>query len=935
MTFSPEIQGLRGVAVLLVVVFHALPVALPGGYVGVDVFFVISGYLITGILFGEYSRHGKVDIAYFYARRIRRLMPAAAAVVAAVLLVLPWLPALYWEASARQALASLFYCQNWYLSLQALDYLGAEEAASPFQHFWSLSIEEQYYALWPLLIALGAIVLRVPARHAFSYFAALLLLIGAGSLAWSVWLTEQARAAAYFSTFTRAWELALGGALAITTSWRGLATRWRARLAVAGLFAILLAGFGYDRNTPFPGIAALLPTAGAALIIVSSAGEPASRAISLLRSGVLRYLGDISYSLYLWHWPVVIVAGVAAAGLGRVSRAGIIIALSIGVAHLSKRYIEDPGRGAPQATAFVRRSLIAGALLVSLPAALAVGWLGFIATKQERLAAVGQAIGSAALSRALMTVVDDKPEAYDIGCHANQRAEVPSLCRYGERGSGKRVMLIGDSHALQWTPAFRALAMQRGWDLVVMTKSACAFGPVAILDSDNNRYHACEAWNRGAMQMIQAFDPSLVVVTQSRGHRAYGTNTEAASSSRLVSGLEELWERLIAEDRRVVALRDTPWMAVNVPECLAINLHHPAWCDRPRSEVAPTADDDEPVWAAASRMPQVIALDFTDAICHADVCPAIRDGYIVWRDPHHLTASYARHLAGAVADAINRAGVVVGEGDVTAQEASARLKAASVAAASLPAHLTGACYNVDEAHSPGCVVGDTQSTREVLLVGDSRAGQWLDALDRFGRENGYRVRHIALQDCILGGPTRLQDQSARDAARCEQAHATVRDYLSRHGIAALLLSQSVGYKLKDFADWRSNSARLRQHAAAFVDGLETGPAPVVVFADTPRFSVHVPHCISTNRELSSLACRTTRRYALDSKRFDPLVALAAQRADIRALNFFDDICGPEYCEPVDRESGLVKYRNKYLLTPQYVDLLYDTFEGRLNGALQR
>jgi peptidoglycan/LPS O-acetylase OafA/YrhL len=364
--FRTDIQGLRAVAVLLVLAFHLWPDTVTGGYVGVDVFFVISGFLITAHLLEHPPRRGR-DLLEFWGRRIRRLLPAAflVLIVTAIASRL-FAPETQWASIAGQTIASALYVQNWVLASNSVDYLAAAEPPTPVQHYWSLSVEEQFYLVWPILL-LAAFWLAWRARLGPVLIVRVTMLIVIAASVWfSITATAADPASAYFITPTRVWELAVGGFVATHPGlgrWRlpGAARRAGSEaglpalavdgVAWVGLVALLVAAFVITADTPFPGSAALLPVLGTALVILAAAGGPASPA-RILRIRPIQHLGDTSYSIYLWHWPLIVLWPDVIGPIGPID-AAVIIALTIGLATLSKVFVEDRFRFAPRMQALV------------------------------------------------------------------------------------------------------------------------------------------------------------------------------------------------------------------------------------------------------------------------------------------------------------------------------------------------------------------------------------------------------------------------------------------------------------------------------------------------------------------------------------------------------------------------------------------------------
>jgi peptidoglycan/LPS O-acetylase OafA/YrhL len=361
--YRGDIQGLRAVAVVLVLLSHTGLAFLPGGFVGVDVFFVISGFLITRLLVTEWERTGRISLTGFYARRAKRLLPAAGLVLAvSMLLTLFFLPKTRWAETGWDVVASGLYAMNWRLAEQAVDYLATGDAPSILQHYWSLAVEEQFYLVWPLLlIAVGWTVRRFRGRNAGRPRVLLLVLalIAVPSFAWSVHLTVSDPARAYFVSTTRIWELALGGALALLGHHLArLPRRAAAGLGWAGLGAIVAAAFWITPAMAFPGYLALVPTLGAAAVIAAGTAGPAGPE-RLLDRRPMRAVGALSYSLYLWHWPLLITAE---ARFGELSvTAGLAVVLfSVLPAVATYHFLENPVRRSKRLALYPLQALRVG-----------------------------------------------------------------------------------------------------------------------------------------------------------------------------------------------------------------------------------------------------------------------------------------------------------------------------------------------------------------------------------------------------------------------------------------------------------------------------------------------------------------------------------------------------------------------------------------------
>jgi peptidoglycan/LPS O-acetylase OafA/YrhL len=678
-----DIQGLRAVAVLLVVLSHAGVPGLAGGYVGVDVFFVISGFLITGLLLRERISSGRLSLVRFYARRAVRLLPASA-LVATVTLAASWhwLPPARMVGLAYDALSTAGYAVNVRLAAVATDYF-ANPAPSPFQHFWSLAVEEQFYLGWPLLIVL---VLRIGRVRVLG---GVLGVVVALSLAYSVFELRVDAPAAYFGLPSRAWELGVGALVALygvragrlwitvekrrsgvvysappETGWgRSVAARrGQTILGWAGLAAIIVAAVTLNDDSAFPGPAALPPVLGAAAVIVT--GGPAK----LLGLRPLGRIGDYSYSLYLWHWPLLII-GPAVLGhdLCLSERLGLCaVALVLGA--LTYHFVENPVRHRRTLTARPIRGLAIGLGLSGLTAGFAALALVFpptvptggiapdtgtaLRTARNPAAELGHLIDTAEgvrrvpgnLVPTLTAAPTDEVTPQTDGCHQALGSSVRQpACTYGPAAATRTVVVVGDSHALQWFPAFEELAERNDWRLVSLTRSSCLPADLAIRNARmKRRYTECEDWRTGALGRIDALRPDLVVVATDTNYPGMLMGHPADPDRLWSAAWDGLFARLRAASRHVVLLADTPTLSTDPLDCLGANGRDITACTEPAATVL-----RDPAWRAevrdAARRATVPVIDPTPWLCGRD-CPLIVGNVLVYRDTNHLTRAYAQML---------------------------------------------------------------------------------------------------------------------------------------------------------------------------------------------------------------------------------------------------------------------------------------------------
>ena len=555
------------------------------------------------------------------------------------------LPVSRWQGIALEVAASAAYLQNWLLAASSIDYWAAENAASPLLHLWSLSIEEQFYLAWPLamLAAAGLGARRVGIRMSLAWAMGAISL---ASLAASVWLTARQPEQAYFYTQTRAWELALGGLLALLPPvWRCAGPRTAGLSAAAGLMLIAAAAFMLNTSSDFPGYLALLPVLGAALVLY--AGEIRGGPARLLRSGLLCWTGDRSYSIYLWHWPLVVWYGHVSDGIDLAGGAGVILVTQL-VSHFTFEYVEQPFR---RAELRVRRALATGAVSVGL-CVLGAGVVHAMVTRLEATvpatARVTDYPGPAVLAEGLVVrgdvppipslsaLANDIPVMRKMGCHQGQRSAEALHCVLGDPDSTQVVALVGDSHAGQWEPALERIARAEGWKLLTFTKSACPFAEFEV-QIKGQPYESCSEWPARVLEELPKHGVRMVITSQSR----YGY----VERDRVAEGLLTVWRKLPAMGIEVVAIADTPWLPFRPDDCLVSRPH--GECSADRAAIVPKAD---PLRIAVERFQKARLVDMTDLLCTPDQCPVVVGNLVVWRDRHHITATYSAALAPYLAE---------------------------------------------------------------------------------------------------------------------------------------------------------------------------------------------------------------------------------------------------------------------------------------------
>lgn len=663
--FRKDIEGLRALAVALVVLYHAGLGMVSGGYVGVDVFFVISGYLITGLLVRELDATGTIQLINFYSKRARRLLPASFAVlvvVASVIYITPrWIPdliapQLYGRSISWDIQRSSLYIVNWLFAERSVDYQGGTELASPVQHFWSLSVEEQFYAVWPLLL-LGITVLS---RSSKKVLALCLFGITLASLAMSYRLTLYVPERAYFVTTTRVWEMSLGGlaALAAPLINQGLRTKtWQPKrvafgasvLSGAGLLAVGVAAVLFDSATAFPGLAALLPTVGTAVALLALP-HSTSLLVRLLSTSPMQWIGARSYSIYLWHWPALWLATAIGGELSTPIALGVVAA-SLLPAMASFRWIEQPARSAPLLSAKPIRGIV-----MTGATAVAGYTLGFaLLTTTTNLPPVeptapaeittevaGVQLDAAEIVPSVATARHDIAVGYGDGCIPAVTDPLQDPCTYGNPNSETTLLLIGNSHAGHWTPAFFELAERYDWRILTNIRSSCRL-PLELTED------LCEDWAtdtvNGLSSVVEEEGVDLVVVM------TRSVTDDPHTDAEVEHLYEEVFEVFATIDTNVAVMRPTPEGKVIGIDCPSLLVADLGECATP---VAEATEGGAPITRAAHDAGLPV-IDMTNYICNETLCPPVIDDLLVRRDRHHLTSTFSEALATPLGEQLERA----------------------------------------------------------------------------------------------------------------------------------------------------------------------------------------------------------------------------------------------------------------------------------------
>jgi peptidoglycan/LPS O-acetylase OafA/YrhL len=661
-----DIEGLRAVAVVAVLLYHAGFGPFDGGFIGVDVFFVVSGFLITGTLLREAEESGSVSLSGFYARRVRRLLPASALVLAVTALLVRFvLPVVRQRTYGIDIAAAAGYFVNWRFGFRSIDYLAEDIGASVVQHFWSLSVEEQFYAFWPLLVLAVAVVARREGETLRRLLGLALIPIVGVSLVRSIALTGSDPSFAFFDTTTRVWQLGVGGMVAVLAPQIGvIPRRVKSGLGVVGLGMILASVFTVGPEVGWPGWLALVPTLGTAGVIIAGVTDTTSVLVRLLGARLPVWLGGISYPLYLWHWPILLVGQhigykSSAAGL-------VLVTLSIIPAWATKRWVEDPIRFSPILVSSSAKSLLMGLgmTLVGLSMALVAGASQSDASSGLLPASLsGGTDGSYELVASVMDASAlvplpsraplDYPAAYDEGCQADRSTVEPSWCVFGDEDSSFRVVAIGDSKVTQWNAALENFGNAQGWRVEIVSKSGCWFSRAHQI-KDGAFYPGCSEWNELVFAMLAADPPDVVITSHaaSLGYMRPTDDVSDATSQAASDGLALLWQDLEAIGIEVIVLLDNPHPP-NPPryECVAEHPEDLTACDFDRQ--VGTSESAAPTQlTAAAVVPEVVVVDLSNLLCRPDVCPVVIGNILVYRQSHHVTETFVRAVSSLFEEAM-------------------------------------------------------------------------------------------------------------------------------------------------------------------------------------------------------------------------------------------------------------------------------------------
>jgi peptidoglycan/LPS O-acetylase OafA/YrhL len=666
--FRTDLQGLRAIGVLLVVAYHLWPDRVPGGFIGVDVFFVISGYLMATHLINTHTDSIRSAVV-FWSKRVKRLLPVALFVLAAIVVVSRLVaPETQWLDNAYNVLASVFYVENWKLAATSVDYLAMGSAPVPTQHFWSLAVEEQFYIFLPFLMIFIYWIAKKTRRNILSVALSGFGLVFLASFIFGIWQTINQPEIAYFATQTRIWELMLGGLVAVFLMYRPkpMGTDLAVLLSWLGTAMIFVAAAIFSGATAFPGYMALLPVVGAALVVLANTSDSRS-ADRAFRLKPMQWVGDRSYSIYLWHWPIIILAPyVLQAQLTTVGKVAVI-ALSLVLAAFSKRFIEDPFRfnvrfQTPRAAyqMGVVFMLIVAILGWAQVAEVNVNKVASQAQTQQNIVNDGDCFGAGAirvgldrcqnaafadLTPPVISAVNDIPDAYRDRCIASPNFTNFKSCTYGSGPT--KVALVGNSHATQWLSALQAVAKTQNLQIKTFVISSCQATDAHLNFPVKSESDNCYAFGQWVLRQIKSGGFSLVVTSESQGSSILPPMAAA------IAGYSTYLTKFTRGGTKVLVIKDPvpPGYSIGgVPDCLASHKTDFAACQWSLDD--PSYRDPQYDAAVALGSTSISTLNLDNMFCPDGTCLPVIGSVVVFRRGGHITDTYVKTLSPEIGAAI-------------------------------------------------------------------------------------------------------------------------------------------------------------------------------------------------------------------------------------------------------------------------------------------
>ncbi|MDO4917296.1 MAG: acyltransferase family protein [Rothia sp. (in: high G+C Gram-positive bacteria)] len=698
-----DIQFLRAIAVLLVVFNHLRPQTFTGGYIGVDIFFVISGFLISSHLLRELNQSGSIRFSRFYARRARRLLPAALFVAVITMInTLLFMPSGNWSRASQEFFASSAYFQNWKLLFTATDYFAKDTGETGFQHYWSLSVEEQFYLVWPLILTALFIfsarlskILRGNQHFQRLLIALAIFLLLVISLGFAQHLVNENSPTAYFHTLARVWEFMIGALIAVlgeTFSKRLAeltATGWqlaRNGLQLLGYFLLLIAGILFSSTSGVPGKITVIPLIGVSLVIATGSTTYIPWLRQIVEFKAFQFIGDISYSLYLWHWPLIVVLPFVFEQRLSWWQSALILPLALVLATITKFTIEDHFRLGRAHT--IKPKMVLSLTLASV-LVLGITSLGInaytahtlqvekdklqadlsVATNDSNDSADEKVSCFGALSiknRDKCTNQIDQPPIISAGvdsetpwgdnpqeCKTLKEEELSSggalvhlNCDYSQSENSPNIWLIGDSHAEQWKHTILPIAQKNHWKLTILTHSGCPTWNISMTQWNvwprvspvpSSLIDSCKEWSKEIIPQVTQNKPDVVLIGNYASTQGVSDSQSSSQTQIYRGGIQEGTKDWVASGSKVIVIRDTPTAGTFIgPDCVKVSGEK---CTFDETSVL----FEDPQFAAAQEL-GISVIDMSDYFCPEQICKGVIGGVPVFYDTNHMSRSFAQSL---------------------------------------------------------------------------------------------------------------------------------------------------------------------------------------------------------------------------------------------------------------------------------------------------
>lgn len=651
--FRPEIEGLRAIAAILVAVYHIWLGNVSGG---VDVFFVVSGFLITASLLSRYERTGHIEVIGYLLKLGKRLFPAAFTVLLFVLVTsFLFFPQTQWVEIIKEIVASMIYLENWQLATNSVNYLAQNNVSSPVQHFWAMSTQFQFYFIWTFVLLLAVFIaknINVKPRIPLMF---ILITIFITSFVYSIYITKVNQPWAYFDTFARVWEFAAGGLLFLIIANITLSKNSGFIIGWVGLIGLISCGLILQVSTVFPGYAALWPVLSAVFVLIAGNSGGKYSAYQLLSSKPLVRFGGISYGFYLWHWPLLILYfNITGNDTVSVTNGLLIILLSVILSYFTTKLIENPIKN-KKVTSKTRTALLL--LVVAAPILILSGiWTWHIKESQadvinteiidkesypgaEALMTDNEIESQDSYYPQLIQVSKDLPKSYYDGCHQGSVEAEVIVCEYGEiEKYNKTIALVGGSHSAHWLPPLEIFGEREKVKILNITKSGCRFSTDNYKLSTDLSQRTCEEWNEELMDKLIETKPDLIFTT-----------ADATEWDGIPEGYVDKWRELEKHNIKIFAIKDNPRANFDIPTCIAINGIH--------SEKCMIENNFEDLSREISNLDltNIYYADLTDKFCEKDKCKPIVGNIIVYKDSDHITSTYAKTLVPYLTKELNGA----------------------------------------------------------------------------------------------------------------------------------------------------------------------------------------------------------------------------------------------------------------------------------------